>query len=431
MIAAAQASSHNYALAEVRLWDRLIGAVVEDRNGQITFEYDTAFRRSGLEISPLHLPLSQTGPIQFPALRRLEAFEGLPGVLADALPDRFGNAIIQSYFSRRGEPERALSPVQKLLYIGNRAMGALEFRPALHLRERRAEQESLEIRSLVEQARRLIEGDTDQAVREIMRVGGSAGGARPKAVILWNREARRVRSAFAKPAAGDQHWLIKFDGVGELDQPDPAPQPYNRIEYVYSRMARHCGIQMPETFLLEERRLGHFMARRFDRVDGRRLHMHTLGGMTHTDFNHPGLFSYEGFFRAMQQLRLDFPDRLEGFRRALFNLMTVNQDDHVKNLSFLMDPHGRWRLAPAYDLTYAAGANFTRRHQMSFNGKQDGFDWRDVQQVADNYGFKRHAPAIADAIRDSLNRWPDWAAAAGVPQDRIGFIAARFRWLKP
>ncbi len=414
-------------LAEVRLWNRTVGAVAELDDGQIVFEYDEAFRREGLEISPPNLPLGTRGPQSFPALARLDAFEGLPGVLADALPDRFGNAIIRRYFADQGRPDAAMSPVQKLLYIGSRAMGALEFRPPIRISRKQRETQALEIAGLVEAARSVVEGRTEVAIPEIIRLGSSAGGARAKAVILWNRAKNEVRSAFAPARSGDQHWLIKFDGVGELGNPDPRPRPYNRVEYVYSRLARAAGIEMAETQLLEERGLAHFMTRRFDRSGGGRLHLHTLGGMEHVDYNVPGLYSYEQYFRRVLALGLGYPALEQAFRRACFNLLAVNQDDHVKNFAFLMDERGRWRLSPAYDLTFARGRGLTRRHQLSFVGKRDGFTADDLLAVGSRFGLARGGREIVQEVGEALSRWDDFARAAGVPEDRIRRIGGAFR----
>ncbi len=423
-------------LTEVRLWNRTVGAVAELDDGQIVFEYDEAFRREGLEISPPNLPLGTRGPQSFPALARLEAFEGLPGVLADALPDRFGNAIIRRFTLAplrgdtspdQGSPESAMSPVQKLLYIGSRAMGALEFCPPLRIPRKLREDEALEIAGLVEAARRVVEGRTEVAIPEIIRLGSSAGGARAKAVILWNRAKNEVRSAFAPAQPGDQHWLIKFDGVGELGDPDPSPQPYNRVEYAYARLAQEAGIEMADTHLLEERGLAHFMTRRFDRSDGRRLHLHTLGGMEHVDYNVPGLYSYEQYFRRVLALELGYPALEQAFRRACFNLLAMNQDDHVKNFAFLMGESGRWRLSPAYDLTFVRGRGLTRRHQMSFAGKRDGFKASDLLAVGARFGLDRDGREILQEVGDALARWDDFARAAGVPEDRIRRIGGAFR----
>jgi serine/threonine-protein kinase HipA len=414
-------------LAEVRLWGQTVGAVAELDDGQILYEYDEAFRRSGLEISPLNLPLGTRGPQTFPVLANLEAFEGLPGVLADALPDRFGNAIIRKYFADRGRPDSALSPVQKLLYIGSRAMGALEFHPAVKIPRKDREDEALEVASLVEAARRIVEGRTEVAIPEIMRLGSSAGGARAKAVILWNHAKNEVRSAFAPARPGDENWLIKFDGVGELDDPNPSPQPYNRIEYAYNHLARKAGIKMTDAYLLEERGLGHFMTKRFDRLGSNRLHLHTLGGMEHVDYNLPGQYSYEQYLRLVLTLKIGYPALEQAFRRACFNLLAVNQDDHVKNFGFLMDERGNWQLSPAYDLTFVRGRGYTRRHQMSFAGKRDGFTAEDLLTVGAKFGIARGGREIVQEVGDALAGWPRFARDAGVPENRISAIGDAFR----
>jgi serine/threonine-protein kinase HipA len=411
------------AVAQVWLWDRFVGAVAEDTNGAVAFEYDPEFARSGLEISPIKLPLSQVGPVTFPGLSRLESFSGLPGVLADALPDRFGNALTQKYFADRGEPSRALSPVQRLLYMGKRALGALEFRPAIKLRAKRAEQEALQVAQLVAEARQVVEGRVEVAVPQIMRVGASAGGARPKAIVLWNRATKEVRSDFAQARPGDERWIIKFDGVGDLGAPDFAPRPYNRIEYAYSRMARDAGINVPETFLMEEQGLAHFMIKRFDRRGDRRVHMHTLGGMHHVDYNQPGLFSYEQYLRTVLQLNLGYEALEEAFRRAVFNFAAVNQDDHVKNFSFLMDTSGAWSLAPSYDGTYAKGRSFTRVHQMTLADKSSEITRQDLRQLGKDMDIKHDGEHVIQQIADALATWDTYASDAGVPAadaERIG-----------
>ncbi len=414
-------------LAQVWIWNKFVGAVSEEDDGRITFEYDEAFRRRGLEISPRKLPLSLRGPVSFPELNRVEAFSGLPGVLADALPDRFGNAIIKAYFENQGRPESAMSPVQKLLYMGKRGMGALEFRPAIRGGATAHERQSLEIADLVEQARKLIEGETDVAVAEIMRVGSSAGGARPKAVILWNRAKGEVRSSFAAPKTGDEHWIIKFDGVGELDAPNPTPQPYNRVEYVYSLMAKDAGIEMEETNLLTERNYVHFMVRRFDREGAKKLHLHSLGGLDHADYNAPGTYSYEQFLRVILELQLGYPALEQAFRRICFNIIAVNQDDHVKNIAFLMDETGRWRLAPAFDMTFARGAGYTRQHQMSLGGKRDGFTSRNLIDLGKKFGIKHDGEPIIENIRAALKNWDHLAKEWGVPAKNVTAIKSLFR----
>lgn len=413
-------------VAEVRLWGERVGAVAEDARGRIVFEYTPDFRRSGLEISPRTLPLSRSGPIEFPALRQLDAFHGLPGVLADSLPDRFGNAVITRYFESQGRPADALSPVQRLLYIGKRAMGALEFEPALSAPSPAAN-EALDVAHLVDEARRIVSGRTDIAVAEIMQVGGSAGGARPKAVMLWNPARDQVRSGFAPMEPGDESWLIKFDGVGEMERPNPHSQPFNRIEYAYHAMAREAGIVVPEARLLEERGLAHFMSRRFDRNGESRLHLHSLAGMEHSDFNNPASYSYEQYLRLVLTLAMPPAATIEAFRRAVFNIVAVNQDDHTKNLSFLMDRAGTRSLSPAYDLTFAHGSGFTRQHQMTLNGKTADFVRADLLSLGARFGLKQDGAPVIERVIDAVSDWPRHAAAAGVAAEQLTAIGAQHR----
>jgi serine/threonine-protein kinase HipA len=412
-------------LAEIRLWGHRVGAVVEDEDQVITFEYDPSFVGAGLEISPVHLPLTVRGPIQFPELRRLEAFGGLPGVLADSLPDRFGNAVIRRYFEERGTPGLEMSPVQKLLYVGNRAMGALEFRPALE-NSHRGNEVPLEVADLVSQARDVIEGRTDVAVPEIIRVGSSAGGMRPKALVLWDEDTGIVRSGHAKPREGETQWILKFDGVTQASSPeypgemrvDQAPLPYMRIEHCYTQMARLAGMETVETRLLQERDYNHLLIRRFDRSAGGRVHQHTLGGMQHIDYNQPGAYSYEGYFRTILRLNLGYPALEEGFRRVVFNVAAANQDDHVKNLSFLLDESGQWRLSPAYDLTFALGEGFTRRHQMSVGGKREGVTPDDLRALANRFGIDHDGQEAIEAVKLALGYWEELATAVGMDEKR-------------
>ena len=312
---------NGYTTARVQLWGRDVGLLLESERGvRITFEYDPGFADSGLEISPIHLPLARSGPVSFPELAGRPAFLGLPGVFADALPDRFGNAVIRRYFEARGRPEDALSPLQRLLYVGERAMGALEFLPPHDPGP--GTEEALEVQVLVDQARRVIDGDVSIAVPEMMQVGGSAGGARPKALILWDRETGRVRSGFANPDADEELWLIKFDGVsrdasGLGMHAHRHPGPWGRVEYAYSRMARDAGIRMAKTHLLRDGDLAHFMTRRFDRTDVGRLHLHSLGGLQHIDFNDQFVFSYEGWFDTIRTLEMGQASVNEAFRRMV------------------------------------------------------------------------------------------------------------------
>lgn len=420
----------------VAIWGREVGMLREDPEGRITFEYDPAFRASGMEMSPIHLPTARRGPISFPELTRKPAFAGLPGVFADALPDQFGNAVIRRYFEQRGRPGDALSPLQRLLYIGDRAMGALVFQPPLDPGP--GTDKALEVRELVDQARRVVEGDVSVAVPEIMQVGGSAGGARPKALILWDRGAGRVRSGFARPEPGEEPWLIKFDGVtseaaGQGMRAAGSPGPWGRIEYAYSNMARNAGIEVPETHLLRDGDLAHFMVRRFDRAPDeppgsfQRFHFHSLGGMQHIDFNDQYVFSYEGWFDTIRAIGLGQRSVNEAFRRMVFAVATVNFDDHVKNFGFLMNPAGRWRLAPAYDVTYAENDAWTRQHQMSVNGKFREITRRDLLEVGEMFDVPRDGREIVAEVVEAVAGWPEHARWAGVPDRMVEWIQSRIR----
>lgn len=423
-----------YTTARVELWGREVGAVAEDRTGQVIFEYAESFRTSGLELSPVHLPLSRQGPIGFPELQRVASFAGLPGVLADCLPDAFGNAVIRRYFEQRGTPDAALSPVQRLLYIGARAVGALEFRPALEGVSHPATGTALEIATLVEEARRVIEGDPRVAVPEMMQLGASAGGARAKALILWNRTTNRVRSAFADRQRGDEDWLIKFDGVsagagGHGLSKEFVPGPYGRTEYVYAKMARAAGIEMADTHLLFEREFAHFMTKRFDREGGQRVHMHSLGGLLHIDYNVRQALSYEQYFRTIRQLGLHQTSVEQAFRRMVFNILARNQDDHVKNFAFLMGRDGAWRLSPAFDVTWANGNAWTTTHQMTVNGKGDAFSRHDVLAAGHAFDLPRGGAQIVEQVESALSAWTPEARAVGLTDDWIQSVGSQFRRL--
>ena len=426
------------ARVRVGIWGREAGMLRETAAGRITFEYDPAFRGSGLDISPIHLPLQRRGPVSFPELTRKTAFLGLPGVFADALPDRFGNAVIRRYFTDRGRPADAMSPLQRLFYIGDRAMGALEFHPALDRGE--STEEALEVRELVDQARRIIEGDVSVTVPEIMQVGGSAGGARPKALILWNRTTNRVRSGFAHPEPGEEPWLIKFDGVSRDSsglgmRGDRNPGPWGRIEYAYSRMAKDAGIDIADTHLHRDGDFAHFMTRRFDRTladatePAGRLHFHSLGGLQHIDFNDQFAFSYEGYFDTIRAIGLKQGSVDEAFRRLVFSVATVNFDDHVKNFGLLMSPAGRWRLAPAYDVTYAENTGWTRQHQMSVSGKFRGITRADLLRVGDMYDVPEGGGGIVGEVVEALDTWREYAGEAGVPGEMVEYLERRFERL--
>ena len=415
-----------FALAEVRLWGRTVGAVTEDEADRVVFEYDPAFRRTGLEISPRHLPLSLTGPVSFDELRRKESFRGLPGVLADALPDAFGRQVIRAYYTARGQEERALSPVQHLLYVGERALGALTFHPAEAGALASAEQEALDLAHLVADARAIVQGGKPTvAVPEIYRIGSSAGGMRPKAVVQYDPADGSIHSAFATPRAGAVHAILKFDGVGPDAPPGEMgrPQPYNRVEAAYAHMARDAGVHMSELTVLEtDGGYCHLLVPRFDLgaegVPGGRLHQHTLGGLLHVDYNEPGASSYEEYLRTILSLGMPQVAVNEGYRRAVFNVVARNQDDHVKNLSFHMSPDGRWSLTLAYDITFAAGSGYTARHQMRIADKLSEITRADLLALGRRFSV-RDAARMVEEAQSVVADWPRYAAETGVPADTV------------
>ena len=415
-------------LAEVRLWGRTIGAVVlEDGRDVAAFEYDAAFARSGIGIAPLTMPLSRRVHT-FPELSRT-TFYGLPGLLADSLPDKFGNALINAWLATQGRQPDSFNAVERLCYTGARGMGGLEFLPAIGPRARQASR--IQIDRLVELASDILthrnklqvsfaDESREQALTDILRVGTSAGGARAKAVIAWNPASNEVRSGQLPAGAGFEYWLLKFDGVsGNRDKELEDPQGYGVIEYAYSGMARDCGIDISECRLFEENGRRHFMTRRFDRLaDGEKLHMQSLCALAHYDFNMAGAYGYEQALLVMRQLGLPMQAIEQQFRRMVFNIVARNQDDHVKNIAFLMDKSGEWSLSPAFDMTYSfnpSGA-WTASHQMTLNGKREDFSLDDFNACARAASMKRgRAAAIVGEVQDVVSRWKDYAEVAGVP----------------
>jgi len=415
------------SLARVRLWGRTIGAVNLEAGGRIAaFQYDPEFAQSGIEVSPITLPLSNRVYV-FPELSE-RSFHGLPGLLADSLPDRFGNALIAAWLARQGRTPQSFNAVERLCYTGARGMGALEFVPAIGPKPQRARK--IDIDALVELASEVLSHRQNlkttfasekrkNALTDILRVGTSAGGARAKAVIAWNRETNEVRSGQIEAGQGFDYWLLKFDGVtGNQDKELEDPKGYGAIEYAYYLMARAAGVTMSECRLLEEGGRRHFMTRRFDRLDGgQKLHMQTLGALAHFDFNQAGAYSYEQALLIIRQLNLPMAAVEQQFRRMTFNIIARNQDDHVKNIAFLMDKAGQWSLAPAFDVIYSHNpvGDWTATHQMTMNGKRDGFTLADFRACAKSALMKRgRAEAIVAEVHTAVSKWPDYAAQAQV-----------------
>lgn len=411
------------AEAEVRLWGSTVGALVELESGRVLFEYADEFRRRGLQISPIHLPVELSGPQSFEELRRKPAFEGLPGVFADGLPDAFGRRVIRAYYAARGQQERAMSPVQRLLYVGERALGALTFHPSEHLDTRPAERESLDVQALSHDARRIVQGEPEVAIPEIYRIGSSAGGRRPKAIVHYHPETGSLRSGATPVEPGEVRVILKFDGVGDDETADElgSPQHYNRVEAAYGDMARAAGVQMAEIDVLETGGYAHLLVRRFDVEDGERLHQHTFGGLVHVDYNDPGASSYEEYLRTVLRLGMAYDALRQAYRRMVFNVLAINQDDHVKNLSFHMDRTGTWSLTPAYDMTFAHGHGWTSTHQMQLRGKTRDIRDSDLLAVAEEFGIKK-PDRVLDRTRAAIADWERFAGQYAVPRRAVQAI---------
>ena len=419
--------------ARVLLWGKEVGAVAWDAGrGLASFEYAPSFLREGFEISPLVLPRGP-GIFSFPELNR-KTFYGLPGLLADSIPDKFGNALIDLWLTREGRSREDFSPVERLCYIGSRGMGALEFKPAIRPRE--SQSVAIEIDKMVELAQFVVDNraeilvnlkDDADALDTIIRVGTSAGGARAKALIAWNPGSNEVRSGQVPPPPGFEPWIMKFDGVE--DRSVGPSKGYGRVEYAYHRMALSAGIGMSPCRLFEENGRAHFMTRRFDRGrNNEKLHMQSLCAMAHFDFNLAGAYSYEQNLSTIQQLNFGYNALTEVYRRMVFNIIARNQDDHTKNVSFLMTDDGSWKLAPAFDViwAYSSAGPWTNQHQMTVNGKRDDLTKDDLLAVARQYGIKS-AAAILDQVCETVSRWPQVAGEAGVHGPTIKRIGSTHR----
>lgn len=412
--------------AEVYLWGTRVGTVIQsDITSPPQFAYDRNFVRSGIELSPVTMPLSlQT--YSFSNLRE-ETFRGLPGLLADSLPDRFGTRIIESYLARQGRLEEGLTAVERLCYVGSRGMGALEYVPQIGVG---IPDQAIDIDELAKLADEILADRqsfkiraNEQTLEQLIKISASAGGARAKALIAWNGETGDIRSGQIDAGEGYSYWLLKFGEIHNNRDKDTTAdeQGYSRIEYAYSLMCKDAGIEMTECRLIRSRGGVHFAARRFDREydTGRKIHMHTLGGLAHFDFNDPGANSYEQAAQIMRRIKLPQSDVEQLYKRMVFNEVAKNYDDHVKNISFLMDRSGVWRLAPAYDMTfsYRPDSIWTSRHQMRINGKRDDLTVEDLRVCGRNMDIsdKRIKEIIGNVV-EVVGNWAKYAECAGVSE---------------
>lgn len=424
-------------VAKVRLWGTTVGAVsLEEGQKSAQFEYAQSFLSSGIELSPIMMPL-RGGVYHFPGLA-YESFHGLPGLLADSLPDKFGNELIDLWLAKEGRLTGSFNAVEKLCYTGKRGMGALEYEPALS--EDAKKSEKINVAGLVELASMVLSNRSNlrevldecdrrnlsHTLQKIISLGTSAGGARAKAVIALNPNTNEVRSGQIEAGKGFEYWIIKFSGVNNnKDKEDTADlADYGMIEYVYYLMAVECGIEMMPCKLLDDGQNHHFMTKRFDRTeDGGKLHMQSLGALGHFDYNKAGSTSYEQAFAALNKLNVGHPDKVELFRRMVFNVFACNCDDHVKNISFLMNKKGEWSLAPAYDIAFSHNSvvgSWTSSHQMTINGKRKDFKKTDFDNCAEIAGLKKKEKNdLFEKVSSSVAKWKDFAKQVGVSEDRF------------
>ena len=426
-------------LAVVNLWGTTIGYVSMEKTERFArFEYDPDFVGFGIEPAPLQMPLRERHVYQFPELQP-RAFHGLPGLLADSLPDKYGHRLIDIWLAQTGRRAEDFNAVDRLCYTGARGIGALEYEPATGADA--AKDRLLEVEDLVRLASlafaskealdtRLASDMDEQGLLDILSVSTSAGGARAKAVIAFDPETQQVRSGQLDLPDNFEHWLIKFDGVefsGDWGIADP--KGYGLLEFSYYEIARECGIDMMESRVFEENGRSHFMTRRFDRGDdGRKKFVQTLGAIAHFDYYESGLYSYEQVIMTMRRLGMSQASIEEQVRRTIFNLVGCNQDDHVKNISFIMDRQGAWQLSPAYDMCHAEGSDFTRFHQLSLNGKTSDFSIADVKHLEDYAGLPQgRGKRILEQVVDAFAGWERRADKLQIPPPLVEHVQRTLR----
>jgi serine/threonine-protein kinase HipA len=415
--------------AFVKIWGQTVGAVAWDESqGLASFEYETKFKSKNIDLAPIKMPIKSNQNIfSFPELRpsknsEYDTFKGLPGLLADVLPDKYGNQLINIWLAQNGRPENSMNPIEQLCFIGTRGMGALEFEPTQLKSTKKSFQ--VEINSLVDLAQRMLDkrdgfetnlsDDEQQAVMEVLKIGTSAGGARPKAIITYNKKTGQVRSGQTSSPKGFEHWLIKLDGVSDAQFGES--KGYGRIEMAYYNMAKDCGVKMMESELLEENGRAHFMTKRFDREKGSiKHHIQTFCAMQHYDFNEVRSYSYEQLFQTMRLLRLPYPDAAQMYRRMVFNVIARNCDDHTKNFAFRLKEGSNWELAPAYDIchAYRPDSIWVSQHALSINGKRIGIEKDDLMAFAKAMNIKKSAYIISE-INTKVQHWNNYADEVNV-----------------
>jgi serine/threonine-protein kinase HipA len=425
--------------AEVRIWEQQVGVLRWNESRRLgEFEYYPEFVKHGKEIAPFMMPLKKGERYSFPNLRprprEVDTFSGLPGLIADSLPDKYGNKLFDKWIAQQGRPPGSMSPVEKLLFIGTRGIGALTFNPAEE--KIQASPSSIELNSLIEVAKKVLAERTDlkinlkeeeqEAMEQLLRIGTSAGGARPKAVIAFNPDTKDVRSGQLDLDPGYEHWMIKLDGVS--GEQFGSSHGWGRIEMAYHLMARDCEIQMTECRLHEENGRAHFMTKRFDRdQQNNRHHVQTLCALKHFDYNQIGAYSYEQIFATMRELGLTYPDMEQLFRRMVFNALATNFDDHTKNFSFLLTKNGGWELSPAYDVCYAfdPANHWVNSHTITINGKQQGIGSEDFLAVAKHAGVKAaKANSIIEQTLSIIKTWTIYAEETEVEEEMMDEIHA-------
>jgi serine/threonine-protein kinase HipA len=411
--------------AYINIWNKRVGAIAWNENtGIAIFEYQPSFFENEWDLSPLKMPMdgAEKKIFSFSELRDIITFKGLPGLLADVLPDKYGNSLINVWLAQNGRPANSMNPVELLCFIGKRGMGALEFEPALPKANNEATK--IELNSLIHIAQEILSGkqhfntkisaNESKALSDILKIGTSAGGARAKAVITFNPLTNEIRSGQADAPAGFSHWLLKFDGV--VDQQMGTSSGYGRVEMAYYMMAQAAAIVMTECRLLEENNRAHFMTKRFDRASNNdKFHIQSFCAIMHYDFNEITAYSYEQLFETMRSMLLPYPDAEQLFRRMVFNVMAKNCDDHTKNFSFIMDKAGQWRLAPAFDICHAfrPGSTWVSQHSLSINGKRQNITRDDLLQVAKRMNIKK-AATIINEVHAAVSKWDDFASQANV-----------------